>query len=332
MKDKLDIIYKYLRAVIFITPVVVLAYVIFLILFPVEKYSFYSNQPDLSKFNFSRQESQRSVVFGVLPLQNHQVVDLSLKLDGKNPASCAAGRALVELKKTYKAFLYPDGNPIENEEQLKNYLFRDNDTKYPSGTLLHLAPTNEVYLVSDGKKILFPGPEIFRAFGYSFDNLVEAEKSTIDLFPDAENKVFLWTQAHPDGAIFQAFPSHKLFLIADGKKHEITSSDLLTKVWPEKYAIPVSDPSAEQSETCAVSPEQLASGQVRCRFLTSNSETSLGGYYNFSLVLPAECPFSDFSVEAGQIKFSPEKSFATVKDSLRTIFASILNRYITQRY
>lgn len=328
MSEKLEKIYIVSRIAIFAVPVIVLGYVVYLILFPVEKYSYYADQPELSKFSLLFSKSQNALAFGVFPLGNHRFIDLSFKLNPPSSGSCTETAFPLRIEKTYRAFLYPEGRPVSNEDELREYLFRDNGTKYPNGTLLHLTPTDEVYIVIGGKRTLFPGPEIFRAFGYSFDNLVDADKSTTDLFPEADDRVYLWTHSHPDGTIFQAYPSHKLYVIFGGEKHEIKDREMLMRIWPKNYQIAVSDPDIAAGQTCDILPADLKQGRISCRFDQRLIPTALGGYYNFSLQLPKNCTPDDLPIKQGEIKFISEKSYATIKDSLRAIFASILNRYI----
>jgi hypothetical protein len=153
--------------------------------------------------------------------------------------------------------------------------------------------------------------------------LIDVEQSDIDQFPNADQRVFLWTMPHPDGTIFQSFPSHALYLVSDGKKYLIADKDLLNSVWPENYAIPVSDPHPENTLKC----ETISAAKgISCQF-DGTKLSDIGGYYLFSVTFPKNCTVDNIHPNSSQISFSSEKSFATVKDSLKTIAASALNRY-----
>jgi len=329
----LEKLYKTLRVLIYAIPVISIITGLYLILFPIESFNYYPENPELSKLEISQAPDKKTINFGVFPMRGYPNVDLRMEI--KTPAkrkSCLNDSLRVEVRKTYQSFLYPEGEEITNADQLRDFLFRDNKTSIPNGSLLHLKPTNEVFLVSRGKRILFSGPEIFLAFGYSFDNLIDVDKSTLDKFPEADDRVLLWTHPHPDGMLFQAFPSHKVYLSMDGKKYPIASKELLDEVWKENYLIPVSDEEAGNVLECRPEKEDLANQKLHCLFDSRKFSASLGRYYYFSVKLLEGCGADDISVQSARINFISEKSYATAKDSLRNIFASILNRYIYQRY
>jgi hypothetical protein len=322
-EEKLEKIYRKFRVVIFFIPVFVIIIGAYLVLFPIDSYSFYPDNSKLSKFEISKSSDTNSLSFGVFPLRTYRYINLSMNFKKSEKANCNNGAPAVTLAKTYQAFLYPTADTITTEEQLHDLLFENNKTKFPNGSLLHLKPTNEVFLITHGKKILFPGPEILQAFGYSFDNMIDVEQSDIDQFSNANQRVYLWTMPHPDGTIFQSFPSHTFFLVSDGKKYPIASKDLLDKVWPENYAIPVSDPSPENTLKCEV--KNISKG-ISCQF-DGSTLSGIGGYYLFSVNFPANCAVDNVHPAASKIIFSSEKSIATIKDSLKNIAASVLNRY-----
>jgi hypothetical protein len=322
-EEKLEKFYKKVRIIIFAIPAIVVLAGLYLALFPVDSYYYYSNNQKLSKFGIDKNIDSNNLYFGIFPARSYRYINLSLNLKKSEKRNCQPSEAEVALDRTYRAFLLPVGDPIDNEQQLHDFLFDSNKTKYPNGSLLHLKPTNEVFLISRGKKILFPGPEIFTAFGYSFDDLVEVEQSDIDQFPDADDKVFLWSMMHPDGTTFQAYPSHSLFLVFDGKRHPISSKDLLNQIWAENFTIPVGDYRPDESLKCSIEDE---ASNIDCRF-DSSLISSTGRYYFFTVKFPDQCQIENVHPDRARITFSSEKSMATVKDSLKTIVASILNRY-----
>jgi hypothetical protein len=322
-EEKLEKIYRTVRVVIFFIPVLVVTIGSYLVLFPIDSYNFYPDDPKLSKFAIEKNPGTNQLLFGVFPLRTYRYIDLSMTFKKSEKASCRNAAPVVSLAKTYQAFLYPSADVVEAEDQLRNLLFEDNKTEFPNGSLLHLKPTNEVFLITHGKKILFPGPEILQAFGYSFDNLIDVDQSDIDQFPNADQRVYLWTMPHPEGTIFQSFPSHALFLVSDGKKYPIANKDLLDKVWPGNYAIPVSDPNPNDTLKCEA---KNASNGISCHF-DGSTLSGIGGYYLFSVKFPTNCAIDNIHSAASKISFSSEKSIATIKDSLKNIAASVLNRY-----
>lgn len=325
---KIEIAYKTVRGLIFLIPAITVLVAMYLILFPVENFGYFSNNPGISKLEPEKDPGQNEIAFGVFPIQKHRFADLNINFKKGGDSSCFAEKPEIRIRKTYRAFLFPEGDPVRNEEELRNLIFFENNTKYPNGSLLHLKPTDEVYLISDGKKILFPGPEIFRAFGYDFANLTDVDKSALDQFPDAEKKVFLWTQPHPNGTIFLAFPSHKSYLIHDGQKHRIENPDSLKNIWADSFSIAAQDEDSQKPFDCGVDPRNLPKRKTSCQFDTFAIPESIGRYYFFTIGFSDKCDVSDLEIETAEISFRAEKSYSSMKDSLRVIFASILNRYI----
>ena len=322
-KERLEKIYRRVRIAIFAIPAIVVVFGLYLVLFPIDTYNFYPGDMKLSKFEVAKNTDTNELSFGVFPLRKYRYVELSMGLKKSDSANCQNSKPEVAVTKTYQAFLFPTEETISDESRLRDLLFTENKTKYPNGSLLHLKPTNEVFFLSRGKKILFPGPEILRAFGYSFDYLIDVQQSDIDQFPNADKRVFLWTMPHPDGTIFRSYPSHSLFFVFDGKKYPIANKDLLDKVWPENFTIPVSDASPDNFLRCDV---EKTSNKISCRF-DAAMLSGIGGYYQFSVKYPSDCPVAKIHPDDSRIRFFSEQNFSTVKESLRNIAASALNRY-----
>jgi len=319
-EEGLGKIYRIIRIAIFAIPIFVTVVGIYVILFPIDSYNFYAKNPNLSKFEIVKNSGANQLMFGVFPTRDYRYIKLSINLEENEKNTCDNLEPEISLIKTYRAYQYPEADSITSEDQLKNFLFRENKAKYPNGSLLHLKTTNEVFIITRGKKILFPGPEIFQAFGYNFDNLAEVEQSDIDQFPDADQKFFSWVIPHPDGTIFQAFPSHSLYLVFDGKKYPIENKELLAKVWPENFTIPVSD--FNQNDILKCSPKE----KIFCRF-DGTELSGIGRYYSFSVNFPDKCPVENIYLKNSRIRFVSERSFSTAKESLKNIAASVLNRY-----
>jgi hypothetical protein len=328
MKIPLEKIYKFARIIIYMIPVLAVATGLYFAFFPVETFLYSSSQPKLSKFDIQKNSDDNEISFGVFPLRESDIINLNASFKKTDKKSCQQNPPSVSLERTYQAFLYSSGPDINDKDDLRNLLFADNNTKYPNGTLLHLKPTDQVFFISHGKRILFPGPEILLAFGYSFDNMVDVDQSVIDQYPEADEKVFLWTLPHPDGTIFESFPSHSFYLVLNGQKRLIANQSSLGEVWPKYYSIPVNDITPDSRSQCQVSAKDYSNGIIKCSFDTANLPLALGKYYLFSLKFQDSCQVENVHLDNARIDFSATKSYATVKNSIRTIFASILSRYI----
>ncbi|MDP1845843.1 MAG: hypothetical protein Q8L09_03780 [Candidatus Moranbacteria bacterium] len=328
MEASLGKIYKIIRILIYLIPVVVVIVGLYLVFFPVEKFAYLSGQPKLSKFDIRKDTGANELSFGVFPLKKNNIINLDVNLKKTEKKSCKENLPVVSLERTYQAFLYPAGPDINSQDELRNLLYIDNSTKYSNGTLLHNKPTDRVFLISHGKKILFPGPEILLAFGYGFDYMVDVDQSVIDQYPEADEGVFLWTLPHPDGIIFESFPTHSFYLILNGQKRLITDPNFMDKAWPEHYSIPVNDITPANRSQCQISAKDYTNGNIKCAFYADNLPVALGKYYLFTLEYQDVCLVENIHINNALINFRPAKSYATIKDTIRTIFASILNRYI----
>lgn len=324
-QNNLGKLYKILRFFIYLIPVAAIAVGSYLVFFPIDTYRFYPGNPNASKFEFEKNTVTNELSFGIFPVQENRFVEVNLAFKENSLESCSIKSLEMSLRKTYKAFLFPESSELSNAGKLREIVFSDNKTKYPNGSLLHVRSTNQVFFISHGKKILFPGPEIFGAFGYSFDNLTEVDMAAIDEFDDAENGVFLWTMTHPDGTIFESYPSHRLFVISGGEKYPIVSKDLLKEVWPDFYTVAVSDEGASEGLICQPALKKF-SEKLFCHFDLAQL-SSIGRYHLFTIEFPENCPVENIHPASSQVRYISEKSMATFKTSMKTIAASIFNRY-----
>lgn len=320
-----------MRVIVYAFPVVVVAFGLYFILFPSEVFRYYASQPSISKFEIQKNTQSNEISLGVFPHMPNRFIDFSMTMKDVQKSKCQNISPTVTLEKIHEAFLDPIGDQIADADELKQYLYKDNNSDYPNGTLMHVKTTDQVSLISEGKKILFPSPEIFRAFGYDFNNLTDVDQATLDQFPDAENKVFSWSMRHPADTIFQAYPSHKIYLIAGDQRHEIMSKDILDAVWPKNYTIPASDSETETKQVCNPSIKQGSNLNLSCRFDNLLFSQSFGGFYYFSIKIPDACLVDDLHPDTVSVAFVSEISPGAVKNSLRNIFASVLNRYLRKQ-
>ena len=65
----------------------------------------------------------------------------------------------------------PEGPPIWSKELI---------TSFPDGTLIRLKGNPQTYVIQGGRKCYIPGPETFQSRGYSWDQVKEVDKATLD--------------------------------------------------------------------------------------------------------------------------------------------------------
>jgi len=323
MENKLGTIYKILRFFIYLIPLAAIVVGDYLIFFPIDIYRFYPDQPNASKFEIEKDSEKNEFSFGIFPIRESRFAEVNLNLKNSGLKLCRAES--IGLRKTYRAFYSPEGEEISDVGKLREIVFSGNKTKYPNGSLLHVKSTNQVFFISRGQKMLFPGPEIFGAFGFSFDNLTDVDTATIDEFKDAGVGVFLWTIAHPDGTIFETYPSHRLYVVSGGKKYPIASEELLKEIWPDFFTVAVGDENPGENLTCQPAQRKF-SKKFFCRF-DLQSLSGIGRYHFFTAKFPSECSVANIHPDYSQVRYISEKSLATFKTSMKNIAASVLNRY-----
>jgi hypothetical protein len=65
----------------------------------------------------------------------------------------------------------PEGKPIWSKEII---------APFPEGTLIRLKETTRTYVIQGGRKCYIPDPETFQSMGYQWDQVMEADKATLD--------------------------------------------------------------------------------------------------------------------------------------------------------
>jgi hypothetical protein len=118
----------------------------------------------------------------------------------------------IAVKKSYRAFLYPEGDPMTTECAAP-----ENSLKYPSGTLLSYGIS--VY-VTEGQDILpIANPRIFESMGYNWADVIPAGADDISAY--AKGGLMTAGSSHPNGTIFAAIGSGEYYIIDKGGKRKL---------------------------------------------------------------------------------------------------------------
>ena len=138
----LEKLYKTLRVLIYAIPVISIITGLYLILFPIESFNYYPENPELSKLEISQAPDKKTINFGVFPMRGYPNVDLRMEI--KTPAkrkSCLNDSLRVEVRKTYQSFLYPEGEEITNADQLRDFLLSRNKKSLSWSALVISSPS-----------------------------------------------------------------------------------------------------------------------------------------------------------------------------------------------
>jgi hypothetical protein len=73
-EERLEKIYRRIRVLIFAIPAIVVAAGLYLVLFPVDAYNFFADDPKLSKFEIRKDAGANQLSFGVFPTRAYRFV------------------------------------------------------------------------------------------------------------------------------------------------------------------------------------------------------------------------------------------------------------------
>jgi len=141
-------------------------------------------------------------------------IKLSFTPKGNSPS---LENSHIDLRKSYRAFLYPEGQPIG---------FKD-------GTLLE--NKNDFYLVSDGKLRKFASPALITALGFPVDAFITT--SDADLKHNLLGDEISDTKNYPANSIFKINESYYL-LDANNALEKFMSKGAFQSQYTENLAIP----------------------------------------------------------------------------------------------
>lgn len=226
-------------SVVVLLGVGVLLYVVIRIMFPIFSYSI--NKTDRFKVQALKQKIGDEYYLAITPLYDYPYNKIDVEVYGKFESATEE----VALYKDYISQLYPIGESIDSEEELKKYLFFSNNSNLANGTLVSY--NDAIYFISKGERRPFLGPEAFLRLGFEWKNVVDEESQVIATMAEGEKINFI--SSHPDGAILQTKQGN-LFLVWNEERLPIKNNDLLEKVWKQKHVVNVDSSDANQIGVC----------------------------------------------------------------------------------
>lgn len=216
----------------------------------------------------------------------------------------------IFLAKNYEVALYPVGQAVQTEDQLKEILFWGNPSRFPNGTLL--ADDRAVYVVSEGKLRPFISPEVFERLGFVWEKIFP-ERTPPEL-PMGES---LNLQAvHPEGTILKD-RQNNFFVFFQGLRRPV-SEELLRKVWPEFFWIDLGETSVRFFADCSSRESWFGRKTVfDCRFDLKN-ETALANVFILDVSeLEGNKLLDVRSVAVSSFRLDPARSLALFVEKTR---------------
>jgi len=218
-------IYRIAQAGVYLGAALVALYLADSVLFPSVDFNFSFADPASSRNGFIPQYRDGSemkngriakgsqIYFDTALLGNFSRVEISLTRD---PDFKKLQGVKVEMRKSYQAFLYPEGTPIG----FKNGTLVKNNGKY--------------YIVSDDKFRQFGSEKIISDFGFPKDAFLTA--SDDDMKHSGMGDVIADSSTYPDFSIFKA--AGRYYALEDGVLHEFVSREAYLSQYEENQAIP----------------------------------------------------------------------------------------------
>ncbi|NTU66721.1 MAG: hypothetical protein HGB08_02230 [Candidatus Moranbacteria bacterium] len=234
-------IYRMAQACVYSAAILAALYLADSVLFPSVDFNFSFADPASSRNGFvpqyrdgSEMKSGRipkgsQIYFDTALLGNFSHVEISLTRDQNFKK---LQNVKVEMRKSYQAFLYPEGAPIG---------FRD-------GTLIK--NNGKYYIVSGGKFRQFGSDKIISAFGFPKDAFLDA--SDDDMKYNEAGEMIADSTTYPDFSIFKT--AGRYYILENGMLREFVSQEAYLSRYEENQAIP-KDESFIRSFT--LSKEQL---------------------------------------------------------------------------
>lgn len=216
--------YRLAQSAIYLAAFSAAAYFAYLILFPsvdlsssftaadAPKNDFTVQYRDGSEINGGRISKDREAYFDTTLLGTFSHIELTFN---RNANFKNFQDIKVELKKSYQAFLYPDGQPLG---------FRD-------GTLV--SNRSDYYIVSQGKLRKFQYRKLVSDLGYSKDAFVAASDEELG-YQEAGDPITS-SSAYPDDSLFRIGDDY--YLLADGDLRKFVSHNAYATRYEDVQAI-----------------------------------------------------------------------------------------------
>jgi len=320
-------VYKKLRIALYFIAVIFFFYILFSTIFPSEYFSFsFLNASSLKNTLTDMQKDDGQFPDkGAVPKKNTTIfyaspsskdpsqVVVTITLDKK---SAPLENGSIAIRKSYKAFFYPTGNPAgENKEA--------GSSKISDGSIV--TDSKSAYVVSGGELLPINNLATFDAMGYQWSDAVpiNSDEGT-ELSEYTRGKLLTISSVHPDGTIFSTQEDNKLYLIKDSEKRPLNSLEE-AKTWSNSSPILVSDRSLDTEESCELQKNKLSSGTYSCEIPIDNLADLIGKDYEFQLKTSSDIKMDDVSVE-----FKKNISYKNMRAMLISFIKRVQMNYVSE--
>ncbi|MFC1638548.1 hypothetical protein ACFL2R_03930, partial [Patescibacteria group bacterium] len=267
-------------------------------IFPSEKFSLNTKNINSSENNVSEIKiNQDSIVFNASSGEpfSRAEIKINKNTDSESPE--------ISIKKSYEAFMYPESEPITDlGENEINSLIQKGDS---------------VYIFGNGKYYPIDRPETFESAGFKWENIEESKD--INLGNYEKQKLFNYKSVHPNGTVFKATDSGKLYFILNEKRHKI-QGELLKNPEINKQAIEVRENISTKS--CQVKKGTIRKNNFLCHIPLEEIQSESGKDYKITIT-----NINSLATKKIETKFIKELNKHNLKSGVKNIINKIKLRY-----
>ncbi|MFH0969667.1 MAG: hypothetical protein V1804_04120 [Patescibacteria group bacterium] len=308
--------YKIAKFFVYFIFIIGLFYGLYLILFPSASFTFSFRTPDSLKNTVVNPRDENGnlikngeigkdngLIFDTNPIGDFSEVIIKITMESNSEK---INNGSISLRKSYRAFFYPEGKNLNDSENI-------NPAKLLSNGI-------SAYLESNGKLWPINNTITFESMGFEWNDVSPASSEEIGSYE--KQKLFTISSPHPDGTVFFDEETGKYYLVENGEKRELIDvENLLPKL---KMNPIIADTKAlEKQERCQL---ENSFGFIRsyiCTIPIEKIQSMIGNDYQF------EANFGN-SVKIGDLNITFKKAFNT--QNLLSSLATLKNRITTNYY
>lgn len=271
-------------------------------------------------------------------------------------------KGTLTARKSYQAFFYPEGAPLETKSaelfkigddyyQLKNQqLFRFVSEKAyltnyaadqaveKTGDFLKVYPLSEellgfadgtlistkesVFIVSGASILPIADVETFESMNYIWGDVLPVSGEEKGIYK--RTKLFTLSSPHPNGTIFLEKDTGKYFYIQNGQRHPVATPEILAG-YLKNSPIVAENKSFTTESRCVLQKRILAGRKYACEFDLAEIKNNLGNDYQFTLKST-----NDVAIQEINIEFKREFSAGNFHLALSELKKRLLQNYAPQ--
>lgn len=369
LDDRGSKIYRILRPTLYGASFLAALYVASLVLFPSQYFTFDFLNANSSKntllnprtesgseLDHGRFPEKKSVLFEAPVTEKYTSAIVSFSLSQKS-APLSSGKAT--LKKSYQAFFYPEGGPLDLKDvslfEVKGtkYLLDDgklrpflSDQAYLSRfdqsqlvlkneDFLKTYPVSEekigfadgtllsspdsIFIVSDGQILPIDSEITFLSDGFHWENVIRASSDELAFYE--KGKLFTLASPHPDGTVFFDADENARWLVKDGQKLRLPS-EKIARSWSKQAPIDVSLKGLDISSDCQLRKNIWPLRSYSCQIALETFQNIPGKDFQFSIAADPEIKADSISA-----RFIRDINYENFLFSASTFFNRIKNHY-----